>query len=147
MKHWIAVISLEHAQIAATSGFLQVCHGKAAPLKATRAGDEFFIYCPKTRMKDGKSLKQIAFRGHFKDDRVYQVEQFPGFHPWRKDVCFDGQFQALALLSVEGMELTRNPHWGMLARRGFFEISAHDAALLNPSKEKQACLFGNTAKP
>jgi len=131
MKHWIAVISLEHAQIAATSGFLQVCHGKAAPLKATCKGDEFFIYCPKTQMMGGTPLKKIMFRGYFKDDRVYQVEQFPGFHPWRKDVSFDAQFQAITLAFVDGMELTRNPHWGMLARRGFFEISAHDAALLN----------------
>jgi len=147
MKHWIAVISLEHAQIAAASGFLQVCHGKAAPLKATRAGDAFFIYCSKTQMTDGKPLKQIAFHGHFMDDRVYQVEQFAGFHPWRKDVRFDRQFQTIALLSVKGLELTRNPHWGMLARRGFFEISAHDAALLNQSREQQTCLFGNTVKP
>ena len=28
------------------------------------------------------------------------------------------------------MELTANPHWGMLARRGFFELSAHNATLL-----------------
>jgi len=147
MKHWMAVISLEHAHIAAASGFLQVCHGKAAPLKATRAGDEFFIYCPKTHMKDGEALRQVVFRGHFKDDRVYQVEQFPGFHPWRKDVRFDTSFQAVALLSIAGLELTRNPHWGMLARRGFFELSAADAALLHPPKEKQTCLFGNTAKP
>jgi len=84
-------------------------------------------------MKDGKPLKQVTFRGYFEDDHVYQVEQFPGFHPWRKDVCFDGQFQPIALAAVKGMELTQNPHWGMLARRGFFKISAHDAALLASS--------------
>ena len=28
MKHWIAVVSREHAQIAAHSGFLQVNHGQ-----------------------------------------------------------------------------------------------------------------------
>jgi len=97
MRHWIAVISLEHARIAAASGFLQVCHGKAAPLKATRAGDEFFICCPKTQMKGGKSIKQIAFRGYFSDNEIYQVEQLPGFQPWRKNVNFDAQFQAVAL--------------------------------------------------
>jgi len=136
MKHWIAVISLEHAQIAVASGFLQVCHGKATPLKATRADDEFFIYCPKTKMKDGKSIKQIAFRGHFNDGEIYQVEQLSGFRPWRKNVDFDTQFQAVVLSSIADMELTRNPHWGMLARRGFFEISAHDAALLNQSQKE-----------
>ena len=35
-----------------------------------------------------------------------------------------------AIHDVPGMELTANPHWGTLARRGFFEIGAHDAGLL-----------------
>lgn len=134
MKHWIAVISLEHAEIAARSGFLQVCHGKMGPLKHTSAGDEFFIYCPRTGMGSGEVIKRVTFQGHFNDNRIYQVEQFPGFHPYRKDVTFDTGFQPVDILSVSGLELTSNPRWGMLARRGFFEISSHDAALLRQSR-------------
>ena len=130
MKHWIAVISLAHAEIAAASGFLQVCHGKEKPLQATRAGDEVFIYCPRTEMGAGEVLKSVAFRCVFNDDRIYQVEQAPGFHPFRKDVSFDHDFQAVPIKAVAGLELTRNPNWGMLARRGFFQISAHDAERL-----------------
>jgi len=129
MRHWVAVISRSHAEIAAASGFLQVCHGKERPLKPTRAGDEFFIYCPRAEMGAGEVLKQIAFRGTFDDDRIYQIEQGPGFCPFRKDVTFDPDFRAVPIKDVKGLELTSNPHWGMLARRGFFEISAHDAAL------------------
>ena len=130
MKHWIAVISLSHAQIAADSGFLQVCHGKQGPLKHTSAGDEVFIYCPKTDMRSGDVLKQITFRGHIDNDDIYQVEQAPGFTPFRKSVTFDNAFQPVAIKAVQGLELTANPKWGMLARRGFFEISAHDAEVL-----------------
>ena len=57
-------------------------------------------------------------------------EQAPGFTPFRKDVSFDVGFQGLAIHDVAGLELTADPHWGMLARRGFFDISAHDAELL-----------------
>jgi len=130
MKHWIAVISLEHAEIASRMGFLQVCHGKMGPLKRTSAGDEFFIYCPRTKMGAGSVIKRVAFRGHFNDNRIYQVEQFPGFHPHRKDVTFDADFQPVDILSVANPELTSTPHWGIFARRGFFEISNHDATLL-----------------
>ncbi|WP_370931497.1 EVE domain-containing protein [Bartonella sp. DGB1] len=130
MKHWIAVISRDHAQTAARSGFLQVCHGKASPLRRTNAGDEVFIYCPRSEMGGGTILKTIEFHGIFKNNEVYQVEQFPGFNPYRKDVIFMRNFQPLILKEVKGLEFTTTPHWGMLARRGFFEISPHDAALL-----------------
>ena len=130
MTHWIAVISRAHARIAAASGFLQVCHGKAAPLRHTAAGDEVFIYCPREEMGGGKVLKRVEYRCTFDDDRVYQVEQAPGFSPFRKDVTFDTRFEGCPIHDVIGLELTGNPHWGMLARRGFFEISAHDASLL-----------------
>ena len=133
MAYWIAVISREHARMASSSGFLQVCHGKAAPLRRTKAGDEVYIYCPREGMKTGAVLKRIEFRCTFDDDRVYQVEQAPGFTPFRKDVTFDTSYKGIAIHDVAGLELTANPHWGMLARRGFFEISAHDADLLRAS--------------
>lgn len=130
MTHWIAVISRAHSRIAAASGFLQVNHGKAGPLRKTKAGDEVFIYCPREEMRGGAVLKRVEFRCTFDDDRVYQVEQAPGFVPFRKDVTYDTTFGGVAIHDVPGMELTANPRWGMLARRGFFEISAHDADLL-----------------
>lgn len=46
MRHWVAVISREHASIAAGSGFLQVCHGKAAPLRQTGAGMKYLFTAP-----------------------------------------------------------------------------------------------------
>ena len=116
--------------IAARSGFLQVCHGKAAPLRKTSAGDEVFIYCPRTGMGEGAVLKRVEYRCVIANDMVYQVEQAPGFLPFRKDVRFDTGFQGIPIGDVRGMELTANPHWGILARRGFFEFGAHDATLL-----------------
>jgi hypothetical protein len=32
-RNWIAVASAEHAQRGRSEGFMQVCHGKAAPLR------------------------------------------------------------------------------------------------------------------
>ena len=135
MKHWIAVISRDHAQVAARSGFLQVSHGKAAPLRKTSAGDEVFIYCPRSGMGAGEVLKRVEYRCVVENDTVYQVEQAPGFTPFRKDVRFDTGFRGIPIGDLPEMELTANPHWGMLARRGFFEISAHDAALLRASRK------------
>ena len=130
MKHWIAVISRDHAMIAVRSGFLQVCHGKAAPLRKTSAGDEVFIYCPRTGMGEGAVLRRVEYRCVVESDAVYQVAQAPDFKPFRKDARFDAEFRGIPIGDVPGMELTANRHWGMLARRGFFEFGANDAALL-----------------
>lgn len=130
MRHWVAVISREHASIAAGSGFLQVCHGKAAPLRQTGAGDEVFIYCPRTEMGKGALLRTVEYHCVFRDDVIYQVEQFPGFRPFRKDVTFSKNLCAVVLKNVAGLQFSSNSGWGMLTRRGFFEIGLSDAALL-----------------
>ena len=168
MKHWIAVVSRDHAQIAARSGFLQVNHGKAAPLRRTSTGDEVFIYCPRSGMRAGEVLKRVEFRcvkvaeaGRIprviENDTVYQVEQAPGFKPFRKDVRFDTGFQGISIGDVQGMELTANPHWGMLARRGFFEISAarrgvaprvaEGAGVMRASTGRKSCERGEVTTP
>ncbi|WP_409361541.1 EVE domain-containing protein [Bartonella heixiaziensis] len=128
MKHWIAVISRDHARLAAEFGFLQVCHGKAGPLRKTSKGDEAFIYCPRCEMRSGKVLQTIEFQCIFKDNHVYQVEQALQFAPFRKNVIFNKQAQPIVLKEIQGLKFLTNPQWGMLARRGFFEITAYDAA-------------------
>ena len=133
--------------IAAESGFLQVCHGKAAPLRKTSAGDEVFIYCPRTGMGEGAVLKRVEYRCVIENDTAYQVEQEPGFMPFRKDVRFDTEFQGIPIGDVRGMELTADPHWGMLARRGFFELGAHDAALLRRAAQGPAPAREPTTPP
>ncbi|WP_273760632.1 EVE domain-containing protein [Bartonella sp. ML70XJBT.G] len=128
MKHWIAVISREHARLAAQFGFLQVCHGKARPLRKTSKGDEVFIYCPRCKMGTGQILQTIEFQCIFKDNHIYQVEQMPHFTPFRKDVIFHKQARSVVLKEIQGLEFLTNSHWGMLARQVFFEITAFDAA-------------------
>ena len=86
----------------------------------------------------GEVLKRVAYRCVIENDTTYHVEQAPGFKPFRKDVRFDAGFQGIPIGDIRGMELTANPHWGMLARRGFFELSAHDATLLRRAAPRQA---------
>jgi hypothetical protein len=39
MKHWLTVARAEHVRRGQAEGFMQVCHGKAAPLKRIQPGD------------------------------------------------------------------------------------------------------------
>ncbi|WP_208434342.1 EVE domain-containing protein [Bartonella taylorii] len=128
MKHWIAVISRAYARLAAEFGFLQVCHGKAVPLRKTSKGDEAFIYCPRSEIGTGQVLQTIEFQCIFKDNYIYQVEKAPDFIPFRKDVIFNKQAQSVILKEIQDLDFLTNSHWGILVRRIFFEITAYDAA-------------------
>ena len=54
---WIAVASAEHVEVGRRFGFMQVCHGKGAPLKRLRAGDRVAYYSP-VRAFGGKDFCQ-----------------------------------------------------------------------------------------
>ncbi len=70
----------------------------------------------------------------FLNNEIYQFEQTPDFKPFRKDVIFDLDFIPKPIKDIKGLELTSNPNWGILARKGFFEITQHDANLIKSSK-------------
>uniref|UniRef100_UPI0013D732E9 EVE domain-containing protein n=1 Tax=Klebsiella pneumoniae TaxID=573 RepID=UPI0013D732E9 len=44
--YWIAVASVEHVRRGRAEGFMQVCHGKAGPLRRVRPGDRVAYYSP-----------------------------------------------------------------------------------------------------
>jgi len=46
MKNWVAVASAEHVRLGQKAGFMQICHGKAAPLRRIRPGDVVAYYSP-----------------------------------------------------------------------------------------------------
>jgi len=45
-SHWIAIASAEHVRRGRAEGFMQVGHGKAAPLKRIAPGDGVIYYSP-----------------------------------------------------------------------------------------------------
>lgn len=45
---WVAVASAEHVRIGRKDGFMQVNHGKAAPLRRIKPGDGIVYYSPST---------------------------------------------------------------------------------------------------
>ena len=45
-RNWLAVASAEHVEIGRDAGFMQVCHGKATPLRRVQPGDRVVYYSP-----------------------------------------------------------------------------------------------------
>lgn len=127
MRFWVGVASKEHVAIGSASGFCQLCHGKAAPLKRMRGGDLIVYYSPKLSMNDTKPYQMFTAIGRLKNDETYQVEMFEGFFPFRKDVeFFESKDAPIAALVDELAFIVDKKRWGYPFRYGHLEVCRDD---------------------
>lgn len=128
-RAWIAVASAEHVRIGRRGGFMQVNHGKEAPLRRLRPGDRVAYYSPKERIRDGDLVQAFTALGIVAEGVLYQGVMSDGFHPFRRDVRWLATRDApirplLDRLSFGG------PGWGARFRYGLFEVTPADMDLI-----------------
>ena len=124
-RFWIGVVSREHVLIGVTGGFAMMNHGKLAPLRRLTPGDGLIYYSPKTAWPDGAALKAFTAIGTVRDAAPYQAEMRPGLLGYRRDIDWLPAAETPISLVIDRLEFARG-NWGMLARRGLFEISDAD---------------------
>jgi hypothetical protein len=130
-RHWIAVASAEHVALGRAQGFMQVCHGKGAPLKRLSAGDTLIYYSPTEQFGRGPALQAFTAFGHVLERAPYQHDMGGGFVPWRRDVAYEDAWAAPIRPLLDTLSFTRGqPAWGARFRYGLFEIAAEDAATI-----------------
>lgn len=124
---WIAVASAAHVRIGCAGGFMQVCHGKGAPLKRLRPGDRVVYYSPGERMGEGSTLQAFTAIGRVRDAAVVQHDMGDGFVPWRREVSYASSRPAPIRPLLDQLAFTRGEkHWGARFRYGLFEVSEQD---------------------
>lgn len=131
-RAWIGVVSRTHVLRGVAGGFAQLCHGKRGPLARMGVGDRLVYYSPTTEFRGGVPLRAFTAIGRIVGDAVYPFEMGGGFVPFRRDVAFD---QELCEAPVRGLTsrlhfIQKNPNWGLLARRGHFEIDLYDLGVI-----------------
>jgi hypothetical protein len=129
-KNWVAVASAEHVRIGRSKGFMQVCHGKAAPLRRIQPGDGVVCYSPTSVFRSGDQLQSFTAIGVISDGVPYQVE-LEGFMPFRRDVDWRTAEEVPIKPLLGRLEFTTAKRkWGYQLRFGLFEISEHDMATI-----------------
>lgn len=125
-KYWIAVASAEHAR-RGRDGFMQVNHGKKAPLQRIRAGDGVTYYSPTTTFRGKDRLQAFTLIGRVRDEELYQGIMGGDFTPWRRNVDYAPSHDAPIAPLLDKLDFTRdNRNWGYQMRFGLFEISEAD---------------------
>ncbi len=130
-RNWIAVASAEHVRRGRDGGFMQVCHGKAAPLRRLRPGDRVVYYSPTEQFQGKDKLRAFVAIGSLAHGAPYQVDMGGGFCPYRRDVRWARAKETPITPMLGDLEFSAdNRNWGYQLRFGLFEISAHDMALI-----------------
>ena len=127
MRYWVNTVSRSHVEKGLEGGFTQADHGKDTRLKRLAKGDGIVFYSPRTDMRAGDPVQSFTAIGEVEDEAPYQVEMTPEFHPWRRRVKFLAAGEAKIQPLIENLEFIRNKKsWGVVFRRGFFEIGEKD---------------------
>ncbi|OFA15914.1 EVE domain-containing protein [Acidithiobacillus ferrivorans] len=106
---------------------MQVCHGKAAPLRRIKPGDRVAYYSPTVEFGGKNKFQAFTAIGIVEHGEPYQVELGGGFQPYRRDVCWLPAEEAPIRPILGRMEFSaEKQNWGYQFRFGIFVISDHD---------------------
>ena len=130
-NHWIGVISRAHAHIGVEGGFIQLNHGKKAPLQRLHAGDYILIYSPRDAHPDGDVLQHFTAIGKVITGDIYQAEMTPDFKPYRLDVGFLGCHETPIKPLIPKLSFVKNKaRWGAAFRFGQLKIPLDDFKII-----------------
>jgi hypothetical protein len=134
--NWVAVASAEHVRHGREHGFMQVCHGKAAPLRRIHPGDRVTYYSPSVTFRGKDKLQSFTAIGMVQAGEPYEFDMGGGFRPYRRNVAWfearEASIQPL-LARLEFSAGVRN--WGYQLRFGLFAISGYDMDVISSAMQ------------
>lgn len=133
-NNWIAVASAEHARRGCEEpghGFMQVCHGKCAPLKRVQPGDRVAYYAPAVTMGGKDRLQSFVSIGVVQPGVPYAFDMGGGFVPFRRDVIYVAAKEAPIAPLLNHFEFVEDrTRWGYKFRFGLFMVIDADMRLI-----------------
>lgn len=128
--YWIAVAAAEHVRLGRRQGFMQVSHGKEAPLKRVKPGDRIVYYSPTEVLGAKDGLQSFTAIGTVREGEPYRADM-GSFKPYRRDVDWAPAEAAPIRPWLDRLDFTSGKaNWGYQLRFGLFEIGAQDFRLI-----------------
>jgi hypothetical protein len=133
-SNWIAVASAAHARRGCAvpgQGYMQVCHGKCAPLKRGHPGDRVAYYAPTVTMGGKDRLQSFVSLGLVLSGVPYAFDMGGGFVPFRRNVAYVAANEAPIAPLLDHFEFVEDrTRWGHKFRFGLFQVSDADMRLV-----------------
>ena len=110
---------------------MQVCHGKAGPLRRVKPGDRVAYYSPTLEFGCKNKLQAFTAIGITKAGEPYRFDMGGGFCPFRRDVSWINANESPIQPILDVLEFSAgNRNWGYQLRFGLFQISDHDIKVI-----------------
>ena len=130
-RNWIAVAAAEHLRKGRIAGFMQVAHGKAAPLRRIKPGDRVVYYSPTGAFRGKDKLQAFTAIGVVKAGEPHEFDLGGGFCAFRREVQWIRSRETPILPLLGALDFsTGKRNWGYQLRFGLFPISDHDLDLI-----------------
>ena len=130
-KNWIGVACRSHVRKGQAGGFCQLGHGKHQPVKRLKPGDRIVYYSPREVTKGGEPLRAFTAIGTVSEREPYLVQMTEDFEAWRRDVVWWDSVDAAIKPLIPRLSFIIDPtRWGYPFRRGSFEVSPEDFAVI-----------------
>jgi len=127
VQNWIAVASAEPVRRGRAAGFMQVCHGKAAPLRRIQPHDRVACYSPTLEFRGSDRCQAFTAFGIVCDRQPYRGAAQGDFSPYRRDVTWLETRDASITPLLDALEFSAGRrNWGYQFRFGLFRVSEHD---------------------
>ena len=133
--NWLAVASAEHVRRGRAGGFMQVCHGKAGPLRRIGTGDGVVYYSPSTVMGGKDALKSFTAIGRVRAGEPYRFDSGGDLQPFRRDVDRAASCKTPVAGLLGQLDFTAGRNWGYQLRLGLCPLSEHDFRLIAEAME------------
>jgi hypothetical protein len=138
-RHWLIVVSRDHARRGVEAGFVMANHGKRAPLDRMSPGDGILIYSPTTAYPRGAPLRALTVVG-----------EVTGAEPVPSEVIAGGFRRAARLREIAPLPLEEIREHLPVARLrfGFIELEpAHALAIATMVADRERVPHGATSRP
>lgn len=131
-RHWIAVACADHVARGVAGGFMQVCHGKSAPLARIHPGDGVVYYSPTQRMGQADGLQSFTALGTVQHATPYPFDMGGGFVPRRRNVAWQIGAHVVPIRTLLAqLDFTRGQkNWAAPLRFGLVRITAEDMVVI-----------------
>ena len=147
-NNWIAVACADHARRGCAQparGFMQVCHGKCAPLKRVMPGDLVTYYAPTLTMGGKDKCQCFVSMGIVQPGLPYAFDMGGGFVPFRRDVVYEPAQEAPIAPLLDRLAFVEDrSRWGYKFRFGLFKVNDHDMALIAQAMQTDMATLGLT---
>ena len=131
VQNWIAVASAEHVRRGRAAGFMQVCHGKAAPLRRIRPRERVAYYSPTESFAGKDRLQAFTAIGVVAAGVPYQADRGGDGRAFRRDVRWSEATETPIQPLLGSLSFARdNRSWGYQLRFGLFQIEDEDMRII-----------------